>query len=203
MTEDRGLSIFDEEQAGGEESPTQVLPQVKSEPKQEGQAQAPKQGQQPAAAAPTNAPQAAAARPAAATPAAATPAAANPTAANLPLVRRGGYDKDAVDRHLRTTAAEKAGLLASLQEAQGKLKVLEAQVSGLRERLAENEKPSYAGLGGKASEMLRLAEEQAEDVIHEANLQAAEVRKQAAREAEAIKAAAESDADDMRLVQLG
>ena len=51
----------------------------------------------------------------------------------------------------------------------------------LREKLAENETPSYAGLGGKASEMLRLAEEQAEDVLNQANAQAAEVREQARR----------------------
>jgi hypothetical protein len=116
------------------------------------------------------------------------PSRAPASGANLPLVRRGGYDKDAVDRHLRTAAAEKAGLLASLNDAQGKLKVLEAQVSDLRERLSEHEKPSYAGLGGKASELLRLAEEQAADVLDQATQHADDVRAQAEREAAAVKA---------------
>src|SRR3954452_15759856 len=178
MTEDRGLSIFDEEQPT-EAPPPQVMPTVDPA--------------EPVAQPTTEAPAHPVARPAAApaTTGAVPRSAEAPVvpprspagAPDLPLVRRGGYDKDAVDRHLRTVAAEKAGLLASINEAQGKLKVLEAQVSELRQKLAENETPSYAGLGGKASEMLRLAEEQAEDVLHDAKVQAAEVRNQAAREA--------------------
>ncbi|RZL62501.1 MAG: hypothetical protein EOP29_30620, partial [Rhodococcus sp. (in: high G+C Gram-positive bacteria)] len=42
------------------------------------------------------------------------PKAASTSATTLPVVRKGGYDIDAVDRHLRTTSAEKAGLIASL-----------------------------------------------------------------------------------------
>ncbi len=79
----------------------------------------------------------------------------------LPTVRRGGYDTGAVDRFVRTTTAEKAGLVASLTEAQSRLKSLQSEVEVLRTKVDENENPTYAGLGGRASEMLRLAEEQA------------------------------------------
>jgi len=219
MTEDRGLDIFEEQ--GDEEAPTQVIPKV------DAAAAKPAAPGRPAAHAPADRaakPADSQASPQAATQAAtqsATPKSATTgalprsaevpvaaprssgSAANLPLVRRGGYDKDAVDQHLRTVSAERAGLTASLNEAQARLKALETQNNELRQKLTENETPSYAGLGGKASEMLRLAEEQAQEVIEQANLQAAEIRYQAEHEASTIQAKAESDADDMRLAQLG
>src|SRR5215216_2616814 len=146
MSEDRGLSIFDEEQTS-EEAPTQVIPRVEggaspgnngaTKSQSEGQGQGQAKGQPsvpeqksaaPDAAAPAGAPKTTAPASAPQTAAAGTPprsadAAAQPprvpaSGANLPLVRRGGYDKDAVDQHLRTVAAEKAGLIASLNEAQ-------------------------------------------------------------------------------------
>ena len=89
-------------------------------------------------------------------------------------MRRGGYDTSAVDKHLRTLTAEKAGLTASLTEAQARLKSLQSEVESLRTEIDENENPTYAGLGSKANEMLRLAEEQAADVIEEATAHAAQ-----------------------------
>ncbi len=53
------------------------------------------------------------------------------------------------------------------------MKSLGAEVESLRVKVDENENPTYAGLGGKASEMLRLAEEQSADVIQEATAHAA------------------------------
>lgn len=131
------------------------------------------------------------------------PKAASTSATQLPVVRKGGYDIDTVDRHLRTTSAEKAGLIASLNESQDRIRALAAENAQLREKLSENETPSYAGLGGRASEMLRLAEEQADDVLNEANARAATVLAEAERAAASIRAQAESDAEDMRVVQLG
>ena len=64
----------------------------------------------------------------------------------FPVVRRGGYDPAAVDRHLHTLAGEKAGLTASLNDAKARLKQLEKQVADLKTQVAENEAPSYAGL---------------------------------------------------------
>ncbi len=132
-----------------------------------------------------------------------TPPAAQPAKLpSLPTVRRGGYDTDAVDRFLRTTTAEKVGLSASLTEAQSRLRSLQAEVDALRTKVDENENPTYAGLGGRASEMLRLAEEQAAEVLQEAQAQAAQIRQQATRDAAAVKSEAEADAEDMRVVQI-
>ena len=71
---------------------------------------------------------------------------------------------------------EKAGLTASLNQAQQRIKSLQGEVDSLRTTVEENQNPTYAGLGGKASEMLRLAEEQAAEVIAEANAHAAQIR---------------------------
>ena len=87
-------------------------------------------------------------------------ASAGPT--SFPVVRRGGYDQAAVDRHVSTLAGEKAGLAASLADARSRISALEKEVSGLRQQAQEAENPTYAGLGGRASEMLRLAEEQSD-----------------------------------------
>src|SRR5690349_23242237 len=173
MTDDRGLSIFEEADAEADE-PTQVIPRVEAKAETAEPA-----AQQPADAAPPTpaaVPKPAATQAAKAAEPVATavprsanaplvpPKAASTSAAALPLVRRGGYDKDAVDRHLRTTSAEKAGLIASLNESQEKLRALQNENTKLREKVDEVEAPSYAGLGGRASELLRLAEEQSEDV---------------------------------------
>src|SRR6187549_1533636 len=70
----------------------------------------------------------------------------------FPVVRRGGYDTAAVDRQMHVLAGERAGLAAGLESAR-------ARIAELEKAVRENETPTYAGLGGRASEMLRLAEE--------------------------------------------
>src|SRR5213595_1051555 len=156
---DQGLSIFDHEPDNSADEPTQVINRDGVDAGTQKTAQkpaaqtpaAPAQRSQPATPAPAPARPAAAATPPA-TPQATPQAAAQPP--SLPTVRRGGYDTAAVDKHLRTVTAEKAGLAASLTEAQARLKALQAEVDALRTEIDENQNPTYAGLGGKASEML-------------------------------------------------
>ena len=84
--------------------------------------------------------------------------------ADFAVVRRG-YDRDAVDAHLRRLTAEKAGLGSSLAEVRAPAAGLEQRARArCASKLEENENPSYAGLGGRASAMLRLAEEEAAEV---------------------------------------
>ena len=75
-------------------------------------------------------------------------------------------------------------------------------VADLRRQLDENLNPSYAGLGGRASAMLRLAEEEAAEIRSSAEKDADEIRTQANRDAAGIRADAAREAEDMRLVQL-
>ena len=188
MSDRPGLSIFDDPEDNGDSGDneaTQVIPAVK-------------QQKTPTSTTPAAAPAAAAPRPA--TPAArAESTSARPT---FPVVRRGGYDTAAVDRQISTLAGEKAGLSASLQETKSKLTALEQELAALREQVSENENPTYAGLGGRASEMLRLAEEQSDDVLVQARAQADEIKRQSAKDADVLRAEAARDAEDMRMVQL-
>src|SRR5699024_6710027 len=61
---------------------------------------------------------------------------------------------------------------ADVKAARDESERLRAQVNRLEKQLAEADSPSYAGLGGRAAEMLGLAEEQAEEVLARANQQA-------------------------------
>src|SRR3954462_12288635 len=151
MSERSGLSIFDEPDdlaggAGGADAATQVIPAVKApQQRQGGPAE-----QRPAPAPPGGRPAAAPAP----RPAAAPAPSRTTTRPSFPVVRRG-YDTAAVDRHVQAMS----GLAAGLDEARATIATLEARLQEASTRLAENENPTYAGLGGRASEMLRLAEE--------------------------------------------
>src|SRR5690349_9238718 len=190
MSDRPGLSIFEDPDDNGEgrgpnrdDEATQVIPAVRPQGRP-----APAPQSQPSASAP---------RPES------TPAASSGSGRpSFPVVRRGGYDPASVDRQMHTLAGEKAGLTAGLNEAKSKIASLEKELAGLRQRVSEQDSPTYAGLGGRASEMLRLAEEQADDVLVQARAQAEEVRRQAAKDADVLKAQAARDAEDMRMVQL-
>src|SRR3954469_19033681 len=119
-------------------------------------------------------------------------------ASPFPVSRRG-YDPTAVDRKIAAIGAERDKLATSLQEATKRVAELENQ---LRQQVSESEAPTYAGLGGRASELLRLAEEQADEVTAEARTRADEILRTANAEAAALKTQAARDADDMRMVQL-
>ena len=130
------------------------------------------------------------------------PSPARPSGGTLPTVRRGGYDRDAVDTRLSQLSGEHARLSSGLSTAQGRIGELEAALDKARTELDENKNPSYAGLGGRATSMLRLAEEEAGEVRVTAERDAAEIRGQAQRDAQAVRADATREAEDMRLVQL-
>lgn len=132
-------------------------------------------------------------------PAGRTPAPSRPS---FPVVRRGGYDKDAVDRQVSRLVSEHAEATSGRSEAERRLSALQADLAAAREQLTEQQTPSYAGLGGRASALLRLAEEEADEIREQALKDAHDIREQAARNGEAIRAEAAREAEDMRSVQL-
>ena len=79
---------------------------------------------------------------------------------------------------------------------------LEAEVARLKSEVAESENPSYAGLGGRAAGMLRLAEEEASEIRAVAEADALEIREQATRDAKAIRAEAAREALQRALTHL-
>ncbi|MSW69317.1 MAG: hypothetical protein F2829_04620, partial [Actinobacteria bacterium] len=219
MSSDKGLSIFDEpESADDAAEETQVLPvTAKDEPEVAKPQTGSRATTQAAPAAPS--PDAEATRRSPVVPPAARPPASRPAAgpaatttspvaptpagaAPLPVVRRGGYDKAAVDQRVGQLQNEKSGLATSLASSEQRVIELEAELSAAREELQENANPTYAGLGGRASSMLKMAEEEAADVRRAGHRDAADIRKAAERDATSIRADAAREADDMRMVQL-
>lgn len=219
MAEKNGLSIFDDDDVEvGDEEPTQVIPRVPASDADSATVAMPVKPDEPSTDAATKTPDAG--RPATAQ---ASEAPAEPptepdrkpldapahraapgispaalTIPQLPVVRRGGYDRDAVDHYIRGLLSQRSELEGRATSAESDLTAAKSRLEKLTSQLAEHEAPSYAGLGGRASEMLRLAEEQSEAVLLEARQQAEQTIKQAERDAAAIRARADSEAEDMR-----
>ncbi len=120
----------------------------------------------------------------------------------FPVVRRNGYDKAAVDSRMRQLASEKAGLSASLSDSERRVIDLESEVTETRKQVHEAKSPSYAGLGGRASTMLRLAEEEADEIRESAQRDAADIRAHAAHDTKALRADAQREIDEMKTAQL-
>ncbi|MFZ5851254.1 MAG: DivIVA domain-containing protein, partial [Actinomycetota bacterium] len=109
-----------------------------------------------------------------------------------------GYDRGQVDRHV-------AGLEGAVRQATAQLGDLEAQVGALRAELAqahrllqEAERPSYSGLGARIEQLLRLAEEQASELVAQARAEAAQLVAGARVDAAELRAGAETDAAELR-----
>src|SRR3712207_5760836 len=115
----------------------------------------------------------------------------------FPVTRRG-YDTTSVDRKVSALLREKAALITALEETRSHTSELEQQLR----RLDGTEAPTYADLGGRASELLRLAEEQAAEVTAAARTRADEIVRSATAEAQTLRMHAARDAEDMRMVQL-
>ncbi|MEV4088223.1 DivIVA domain-containing protein, partial [Nonomuraea fuscirosea] len=91
-----------------------------------------------------------------------------------------GYDRHQVHDHLKQLDGE-------LRQAREQVVGLQRDLSDSQRQLQEQERPTYSGLGARIEQLLRLAEEQATELV------------QAARsEANEIKAAAKVEAADLR-----
>ena len=99
-------------------------------------------------------------------------------------------------------AADRAGLVATLEEAHRRLQALTAERDQLGKQLEEQEAPSYSGLGDRASELLRLAEEQSAAVITQARAEATKIIQSAKRDAATTRAQVEGETQQQRATAL-
>src|ERR687883_901786 len=79
--------------------------------------------------------------------------------------RISGYDKTQVDERVATLEAALRDARARVEELDAQTMKLAGEVSEAHRQLREVGRPSYAGLGARIEQLLRLAEEQASDVI--------------------------------------
>ncbi|MEU0266060.1 hypothetical protein [Nocardioides sp. NPDC006303] len=114
-------------------------------------------------------------------------------------MRRGGYDPGTVNARVQQLLQANGQGQSALRNAQRRIAELERKVTDLKAAATQgNEAPSYASLGGRASAMLRLAEEEAAAVKESAEKEAAVIREAAQREAAATKASAQRDIEALR-----
>lgn len=132
-------------------------------------------------------------------------AAAQSANASFPPARRGGYDPDAVDAWVRSQSAEltkAAEAVRDLQQAHDQLartnEEQAARIAELTERVEAVDRPSYAGLGNHAAQLLGLAEAEAAEVRERATREAAEVVASAHEDAALLRAEASAEVEELR-----
>ena len=113
---------------------------------------------------------------------------------NFPTALRG-YDRTAVDDYVRT-------LEGNVVQSRRQLASLEQQVNSLREQLQAAGKPGggvdYAGVGSRANDILRLAQEQARDMVDNAKVEAEKVKEAARREADSLRTNATVEGNNLK-----
>jgi len=78
-------------------------------------------------------------------------------AGGFPVGRRG-YDKQAVDDYVRALEAQLAQTRNKVDELQSGSAPLQRQLDEAKRQLEASANPSYAGLGDRAAQILRLAQ---------------------------------------------
>src|SRR5919206_5111702 len=123
--------------------------------------------------------------------------------------RISGYDKTQVDERVSALEGALRDARARVEELDGRAMKLAGEVAEAHRQLREVERPSYSGLGARIEQLLRLAEEQASDVIGaatkdaedmlaQARVEAAQARTSAQNESAEMLSAAERESTDVR-----
>jgi DivIVA domain-containing protein len=111
------------------------------------------------------------------------------------LVLRG-YDRHQVDAHLARTAALVTDMQEALAAAGARETALAAELAAVRAEL-ERGRPSFDALGERVSQLLGLAETEADQLRASARAEADETRASAERDAAQVRSDARRDADEL------
>lgn len=113
-------------------------------------------------------------------------------------VRKNGYDPAEVRRAFREADGRLNDLTNSIASGQATLEKLERELTDLRETLRRsNEKPTFADLGSAFEQTLRIAEEQADKIVKDAEADAKVVRESARAHVEEVTRIARNRASEM------
>jgi cell division septum initiation protein DivIVA len=104
-----------------------------------------------------------------------------------------GYERKQVDDHLGRINSERVAAAQRINALEHRVEELDTELQNAQKREAEAE-PSYAGLGARVENILRLAEEEAKDLKLEAQASAEKDRKAAEAAAGQVRAQADEDA---------
>src|SRR5216117_1204351 len=95
------------------------------------------------------------------------------------------------DEHLKQSDAE-------MRQHRDQVQALQQELSDAHRQLREQERPTYSGLGSRIEQLLRLAEEQANEIVGESRSAANELTAAAKVDAAELRAAAENEAAELR-----
>ncbi len=98
-------------------------------------------------------------------------------------IQMRGYDRAQVEERIASLEASLRDARTRVEELDTRALKLSGEVAEAHRQLREVERPSYSGLGSRIEQLLRLAEEQASDVIAAATKEAEEAVAQARVEA--------------------
>ncbi|MGH3240863.1 MAG: DivIVA domain-containing protein, partial [Spirillospora sp.] len=101
-----------------------------------------------------------------------------------------GYDRHQVDEHIKSLDNE-------VRQTREQTQALQRELSDAHRQLQEQERPTYSGLGARIEQLLRLAEEQATELVQAARSEANEIKAAAKVDAAEQRANAESDAAEL------
>ena len=105
-----------------------------------------------------------------------------------------GYDRSQVDDTIDALESQLRTSRERMEELDQRSMKLAGEVAEAHRQLREVERPSYSGLGARIEQLLRLAEEQASDVIAAATKDAEEQLAKTQAEAAQVRAAAQNEA---------
>jgi cell division septum initiation protein DivIVA len=116
---------------------------------------------------------------------------------NFPTALRG-YDRTAVDDYVRTLEASVVQSRRHAAQLEQQVTALQDQASSTDGRAAAPADADYANLGGRANDILRLAQEQARDLVDGATVEAEKIKEQARREADGLRSNAAQEGDAIK-----
>lgn len=118
-------------------------------------------------------------------------------AGNFPTALRG-YDRQAVDDYVRTLEASVVQSRRQAAQLEQQTGALQNQLDDLASKQSSSEDVDYTNLGGRANDILRLAEEQARDLTEHASVEAERIKELARREADALREKAAREGDSIK-----
>src|SRR5215469_6057601 len=104
-----------------------------------------------------------------------------------------GYDPQQVTSHLEKLDSE-------VRKHQENAQALQQELAEAHRQIQEQERPTYSGLGSRIEQLLRLAEEQATEIVEEARAESNELSAAAKVAAAEARASAENEAAELRAI---
>ncbi len=120
------------------------------------------------------------------------------TAAGTFTVVLRGYDRNEVNSYLSRSETARREVDDELERLRGQVEDLEPRAAAAEQRLKEVGEPTYAGLGGRVSELLRLAETQSAQIRASADEYAQKIVSDAGETAAQSRADADAYASRVR-----